>query len=350
MVKKSVLIIVAVMFFGLIVKAQKFEGWSWNSGKRFIDDNSTIYAGDVNGDRKIDLITVGQAGASNAGVVYVGYSNGTSFHAWGWNSGSRLVDDKPRIAIGDVNGDGKADLVNVGQVGQANEGYVYVSISDGFGYKTWIWNSGAKWIDNNSSIYLGDVNGDGKADLITVGQAGASNAGVVYVGYSNGTSFHAWSWNSGTRLVDDKPRIAIGDVNGDGKADLVNVGQAGQQNAGYVYVSLSDGFGYKTWDWNSGKRFIDDNSDIWVGDVNNDRKADLITKGEPSASNAGFVYIGLSSGNSFNAWTWNTGSRLVDDKARIVLGDVNGDRKLDLINVGQAGQQNAGFVYISLTK
>jgi hypothetical protein len=42
-------------------------------------------------------------------------------------------------------------------------------------------------ISDNSPLFLADVNGDGKSDMIAIGPPGASNAGVVYVGLSTGT-------------------------------------------------------------------------------------------------------------------------------------------------------------------
>ena len=88
---------------------------------------------------------------------------------------------------------------------------------------------------------LGDVNGDGKADIVGFGQAG------VYVSLNDGTGrfappqlvlnafgtgAQAGFWTS----YDLDPR-QLGDVNGDGKADIVGLGKSG------VYVSLNDGTG-----------------------------------------------------------------------------------------------------------
>ena len=73
---------------------------------------------------------------------------------------------------------------------------------------------------------VGDVNGDGKDDLIGFGLDG------VYVATSNGTGFNAISkWTSSFDLshgwtVADFVRT-VGDVNGDGKDDLVGLGLEG---------------------------------------------------------------------------------------------------------------------------
>ncbi len=75
---------------------------------------------------------------------------------------------------------------------------------------------------------VADVNGDGKIDLIGIGYAGA----FVALANPAGTSFvvdgmwtEALNYNEGWR-VDMHPRM-LGDVNGDGSADLVGIGYAG---------------------------------------------------------------------------------------------------------------------------
>ena len=81
------------------------------------------------------------------------------------------------IAVADVNGDGRLDLVTVGNyggppsaawvlLGQAGGGFAAVSL----------YSTGAG--SNPSSIAVGDVNGDGRLDLVTANE-GSGTAGVL---------------------------------------------------------------------------------------------------------------------------------------------------------------------------
>jgi len=293
--------------------------------------------GDVNGDGKDDLVGFGLDG------VYIALSNGTGFDPVSkWTSAFDLshgwtVSQFVRT-VGDVNGDGKDDLVGFGLDG------VYVALSNGASFNpvskwTSAFDLSHGWTVSQFVRTVGDVNADGKADLVGFGLDG------VYVALSNGTSFgpvSKWTNAFGSGWSVDQHVRTVGDMNGDSKADLVGFGLDG------VYVALSNGASFDPVSkWTSAF----DLSHGWtvkdfvrtVGDVNGDGKNDLIGYGLDG------VYIALSNGTGFTPVSkWTSAFDLshgwtVSQFVRTV-GDVSGDGKDDLVGFGLDG------VYIATSK
>jgi hypothetical protein len=288
--------------------------------------------GDVNGDGMVDLIGFGTSG------VFVALSTGTGFGAvsqwsnlFAYNDGWR-VDMHPRM-VGDVNGDGMVDLIGFGTSG------VFVALSTGTGFgavsqwsNLFAYNDG--WRVDMHPRMVGDVNGDGKVDLIGFGTSG------VFVALSTGTGFGAvsqWSnlfaYNDGWR-VDMHPRM-VGDVNGDGKVDLIGFGTSG------VFVALSTGTGFgAVSQWSNLFAYNDtwrvDMHPRMVGDVNGDGKVDLLGFGYSG------VFVALSTGTGFGAVSQWSNLFAYNDTWRVdmhprMVGDVTGDGMADLIGFGYSG-------------
>ena len=162
----------------------------------------------------------------------VSSSPGFTKNRGGWTDNNNF----PRLT-GDVNGDGRADIVGFSasnvfvSFGNSNGTFgAPIASSPGFTKNV------GGWTDNNNFPRLiGDVNGDGRADIVGFG---ASNVFVSF-GNSNGTFGTPIAYSPGlTKNVGDwtdnnnYPRVA-GDVNNDGKADLIGFG------ASDVFASLS---------------------------------------------------------------------------------------------------------------
>jgi Astacin (Peptidase family M12A)/FG-GAP-like repeat len=313
------------------------DSFSHNNG-RWRHNRHLRLLGDINGDGKDDVVGFGDAG------VYVSLSTGTGFGEiqfvvaeFGYNSGWRL-DTHPRY-LADVNGDGKKDVV-----GFSDEG-VWVSFSTGLGFAApqflindFGYVSG--WRVERHPRYLADVNGDGKQDVLGFGDAG------IYLSLSEGTGFGQvafvvadYGYDTGWR-VERHPRY-LADINGDGKQDIVGFGDAG------VYRSLSEGatFGPATFvraDYGYDSAWRVENHPRLLADVNGDGKQDIVGFGDAG------VYLSLADGTggfgeaSFvladfgydSAWRVNKHPRFV--------GDVSGDGKQDIVGIGDAG------VYVSL--
>lgn len=177
---------------------------SWTNGVDTITINGTAAGNVLTGSNEQDRIIGGGGNDTLTGGV------GTEMPAPGFNGYSVWTYGvRPTDQFGDFNGDGRDDLVQLHENGNA-----YVFTSNGAGFNPYaIWTSGVRPTDK-----VADFNGDGRNDLIQLHQNG--NA---YVWTSNGNGFNAYTvWGSGVRPADK-----IGDFNGDGRADLIQLHVAG---------------------------------------------------------------------------------------------------------------------------
>ncbi|WP_225848394.1 N-acetylmuramoyl-L-alanine amidase [Streptomyces sp. HPF1205] len=117
--------------------------------------------------------------------------------------------------VGDVTGDGKADLI-----ARTSGGVLYLyqgtgNVTSPFAARVQV---GSGWNMHNALVGVGDLTGDGKADLIA-----RSTTGVLYLYKGTGSATAPFGtrvqvgsgWNMHNAL------IGVGDVTGDGKADLI---------------------------------------------------------------------------------------------------------------------------------
>ncbi|KAJ2923956.1 hypothetical protein H1R20_g13132, partial [Candolleomyces eurysporus] len=152
--------------------------------------------------------------------------------------GGWALDRYPRM-LGDLTGDGRADIVGFGHAG------VYVALNNGDGTfaqrEVVIKDFGAgagSWETIKHPQFVADVNGDGREDIVGFGDAG------IYVAIGNGDgTFQApklvlrdFGYNAGEWRVDKHPRFVV-DLTGDGAADIIGFGQDA------VWVSYNDGKG-----------------------------------------------------------------------------------------------------------
>src|SRR6266540_3726947 len=228
---------------------------------------SSVAIGDLNGDGQLDLVTANIGGdplanPTPAGTisVFLGNGDGTFSAATPYPT---LAIGAQSVAIGDLNGDGKLDLV----VAYASSKYsVFLGIGNGsFNQQTPISLSGNK---NLSSVAIADLNGDGKLDLALANYGlapGDPGTVSVFLGNGNGTFGSPTNLTTGANASS----VAIGDLNGDGKLDLA-IANYDSNTVSVLLGNVGGGFQAQT-QYPTGTN----PSSVAIGDLNGDGRLDL---------------------------------------------------------------------------
>ena len=213
--------------------------------------------GDLNADGKPDLIVSrgGEDGSAGSVGVMLNQSGGTFGARQDYSSGSGPAD----VLIADLDGDGRKDLVTANSLEDTIS--IFPGGADGaFGVPQFYPTGGSI----PAGIAAGDFDRDGLVDLVLAG----SRADTVAVMFNSPYGF----WGPVQTQAGDNPvAIAVGDVNRDGRLDAVTANQL----AGSVSVLLGNGswsFAVRA-DYGVGNQ----PSDVAIGDLNGDGWPDLVT-------------------------------------------------------------------------
>jgi hypothetical protein len=296
-------------------------------------DPTSVAIADVNGDGKPDLLVADLCRIYNncpnggGGMnVLLGNGDGTFQQAVTYYSGGVGATS---VAVADLNGDGRPDVVvanecasNVpvcGGGGQNGSVGVFLGNGDGTFSAAVTYDSGAM---DAKSVAVADVNGDGKPDLLVANfidpSKGGGSVGVL-LGNGNGTFQSAIT--DGLNPARNISSIAVGDLNGDGKPDLV-VAKSGSPDGIGVLLGNGDGTFQPDVAYDSHGIAVF----VTVADVNGDGKLDLLVAND--GSNTAAVLLGLGNGRFLPPMIYSSGGA---GAASVAVMDVNGDGKPDFV-------------------
>ncbi|MBN1232748.1 MAG: T9SS type A sorting domain-containing protein [Candidatus Coatesbacteria bacterium] len=197
-----------------------------------------------------------------------------------------------------------------------------------------------------TGVALADINGDGWDDLI-IANGNDMLVQTITIYYNNGNgSFPDYpSWES-----DDSNyhgHISVGDINGDGWIDLaasVFLGENRFDSPGWVKIYYNQqGELSKYPDWRSSETFF--NFSCILGDVNQDGKLDLVTacgEGYYHASQKHYNRIFLNNGSGLNttsSWQDINGDNSMD----VFFVDIDKDGDLDLFVANEKASDKIYF-------
>lgn len=190
----------------------------WMTGWASLSDAFNYFAVDVNGDGKSDLIAKDKA---PPGGWHVAINTGAAFQPQvsQWLTDWATVSEPYDLFAVDLNNDRRSDLIAKEKNPPGNW---YVAINNGSAFQPQLSRWGTDWATPSGpyNIFSVDLNGDGQSDLIAKQK---NLPGHWYVAINNGSAFEAKAdpWLTGWATPSGANDLFVADVNGDGKMDLI---------------------------------------------------------------------------------------------------------------------------------
>lgn len=294
---------------------------------------NTLYAiaiGDIDGDSYPDLVVTNSLVNSISIFRNTGTSGAISAASFATKVDFTTGLQPTKLSLGDLDGDGKLDIV------VANRSESSVSVFKNTSTKGSITTSSlATKVDfttgsSPNSVAIGDLDNDGKLDLVS---SNTNNGGSLSILKNAGTAGIIDNKTFATKIdiaLTNAWIVALGDLDVDGKLDLIATSLLSNslsifKNNTKVGVIEANSFAGKV-DFKTGSG----PSEIAIGDLNADEKPELVVANLNGSSVSVFENKGTSSGIDATSFTTKVDLSAPTGPGSVAIGDLNGDGKPDL--------------------
>ncbi|MFJ4780280.1 FG-GAP-like repeat-containing protein [Streptomyces sp. NPDC088762] len=309
-------------------------------------DKRTDLSGDFNGDGRSDMATVYDYGSDAMAIYGLTAKENGGFNApvLGYVTGKgNWNNSHAQWAAGDFNGDGRDDLAALYAYSDGGNGlFTFVGNADGtftsLGRSAYYAPGG--WSGNSAKIVAGDFNGDKRDDVAMMYDHGScTTAAYTFLSKEDGRfnnftgSYRSangnWCWNESKQVT--------GDVNGDGRDDMLALyGHSDGSVTLHTLLAKADG-GFatpiRTWTRTPGN-WDYDRSKLTSGDYNGDGRADAaIMYRYDNGRSALFTLTGKTDGGvneAVKSWDTPEGTWYGENAGMPVSGDTDKDGRDDI--------------------
>lgn len=341
--------------------------WSWDGNSvtlvanySFAGSIGCVYAADAEGNGKTEIVTTGTV--INSTGTY------PSLRIWALDGKNLVlkasyeeneVNSLGPVYVGDVDGDGKPEIVTVGTSSNSTQSYAELSVF------RWDGNSitllaKVDWSGQANAVYAYDLNKNGRTEIVTAGYANSLNnsRGQLCVWQFDGTSLtlesnaewctvdEGYSVNvvgnvMGNTLVND---VNVADFKGDSVPEIVTIG--------FTYNGSKALGQLRIWNWIGGTLNLErsqewSNLDITqptsvsINDVNGDGKKEIVTSGYTAGYGSWAPNAPGKTRAELEVWGWDGNNLTLEQSKEWIIGDA-----VAAWNVGTADLNNAGTTEI----
>lgn len=231
--------------------------WSRDFGPEMAGNFRSIDVADFNNDGNLDIV----GGSTEQGSIFLW--DGDGLGNWKRKQRFPIKADILSLEVGDINNDGWIDILSS-------------SIGNSEGIQVWINKNGffepgrpVTEREIYEGLKLVDINNDSNLDLIAANNTSVESGGIrVWLGNGRGDFFG----ETGPTRMGMYRDVAVGDLNHDGKLDIVGAGWFQGKGALNVWLGTGDGR------WSRLKSPVEKGSfrGVDISDVNNDGNVDIV--------------------------------------------------------------------------
>ena len=291
-----------------------------------------LLVSDIDGDGKSDIAVPNQTSA-NVSV----FRNNASIGSFSSSSFNPKVDFAAAggpvyITGGDLDNDGKAEMITANGTGQSLSIFRNTSSSGSITSSSFAAKADITTGGNTTVVAVSDINLDGKPELLYL-NSGVSSLFVAknnsIPGTLNTSSFAtAVSFTTGTT----PSSIAVGDLNGDGKPEVVVTNTA--SNSISIFNNTSTRASLKSASLGGAVTLAVGNapSTVVIGDLNGDGKPEIIVGNRNDGTASVFRNIATSGAITTASFAAKKEFRTGGVLQTIAISDMNGDGNPDLLN------------------
>ena len=304
------------------------------------------FTGDVNEDGKTDMIVTRRTSSGKRAIdAYLGQSDGTFVLSY-TRDFSQVYNYQDPVFVGDVNGDRKTDLIVHTVVAGKRYMLIYranfdeqTNVLSFIGPTLCATTDDHDYYTTKAKFFVADANGDGNDDFIVhVKNSNGKRVNLTYLGEAVGSiGVFDTNVNTFTSTNDYKADpVFIGDFNGDGMADMVvPYADLNKKRWLLVYKGKVSAPYFETGVKFSSTRTHDPVTyacQQFISDVNGDNKDDLVVHWkDDNGKRNNLVYKGSSSGLMTEAVKTAATSNNYIATDPVFVGDINGDGCGDML-------------------